>query len=347
MKKENATITIQTLKTAIREKKTKRLYVFHGEETFLLNHYLGQLRKNLIDEITESFNFRKFTNENFSVQELVDCVECLPVMAENTMIVVEDVDIFKLAELERTKLAEIFADIPQYCTIVFTYITLQWKLDERYKKFYSIIIEHAAIVEFAKQDRRDLVSWVTRHFAANKKSVTPQLCGYLIDITDGTMTSLAGEILKICAYSGTDTITKSDIDAVTEPVPDAVVMQMTELMGVGEYGSAMVKLQQLLKKQEPPLSILSAIGGHFRRISTAKTLLDNGEGVAEFMSIYKCKDYYAKRFISIAGKFSAEFLHKVAELILETDYQMKTSFDDPERLLELLVLRISQEAKNG
>ena len=35
------------------------------------------------------------------------------------------------------------------------------------------------------------------------------------------------------------------------------------------------------------------------------------------------------------------------KLILETDMQMKTSFDDPQRLLELLILRLAQEAKHG
>ena len=35
------------------------------------------------------------------------------------------------------------------------------------------------------------------------------------------------------------------------------------------------------------------------------------------------------------------------ELVLETDYQMKTSFDEQERLLELLILRLAQEARGG
>ena len=46
-------------------------------------------------------------------------------------------------------------------------------------------------------------------------------------------------------------------------------------------------------------------------------------------------------------KFSKEFYRKAAELVLETDYAMKTSYDENERLLELLVLRLSQEACHG
>lgn len=51
--------------------------------------------------------------------------------------------------------------------------------------------------------------------------------------------------------------------------------------------------------------------------------------------------------MSAAGKFSAKFYANAAELVLETDRQMKTSFDDKQRLLELLLMRLSQEARNG
>ena len=48
-----------------------------------------------------------------------------------------------------------------------------------------------------------------------------------------------------------------------------------------------------------------------------------------------------------ARRFSPKFCAKAAELVMETDYQMKTSYDDQERLLELLILRLAQEARNG
>ena len=56
---------LQLLKAAIRAKDPARLYFFHGEETFLMHHYLDQLKKILLDELTESFNFHKLNNENF------------------------------------------------------------------------------------------------------------------------------------------------------------------------------------------------------------------------------------------------------------------------------------------
>lgn len=346
-KKQERSTGIAELKTAIREKTLGRLYFFHGEETFLLHHYLEQLRKILIDDLTESFNFHKLTNETFTLQAFADAVENLPMMAEYTMVWVDEVDIFKCSEADREKLAEVFADIPEYCTVVFTYETTPWKPDKRQKKFWSCIENNSTIVEFPKQEQRDLIAWSTRHFAANKKKITPDLCAYLIDITGGTMTALSGEISKICAYSGSDTIAKSDIDAVTEPVLDAVVFQMTDLLGRQEYGLALKKLRQLLQMQEEPLMILGAIGGHFRRLSTAKILQNHGRPPAELMKLCGMSEYAARRNMSAAGRFSADFYAKASELVLETDRAIKTSLDAPDRLLELLIMRLAQEARNG
>ena len=323
------------------------MYIVHGEEVFLLHHYLEQLRKLLTDELTESFNSHKLTAENFDIRSFADAVENLPMMAENTFVWVDEIDFFKMNELDREKMIDILSDIPDYCTVVFTYETTPWKPDKRLKKLWETVQKNAKIVEFPKQSQKDLIAWVTRHFAAHGKRIRTDLCAYLIDITGGTMTALAGEIGKICAYSGAPEIVKADIDAVTEPVLDAVVFQMTELLSQNSYGPALIKLRQLLKMQQEPIAILGAVSAHFRRMGTARTLSDNGRPSGELVKLCGITDYAARKTMSAATRFSATFYAKAAELILQTDVAMKTSLDDPQRLLEVLVIQLAQEARNG
>ncbi len=345
-KKAAPSNALAQLKSELKTKDLGRLYFFHGEETFLLNHYLEQMKKQRLDPLTESFNFHRLNNETFTIRDFADAVENLPMMAEYTFVQVDDIDLFKMNEADRTKMTEILSDIPDYCTVVFTYLTAFWKPDKRLKKLWEAVDGNGTIVEFAKQDQRDLIAWVSRHFAARKKRISTDLCAYLIDITGGTMTALGGEIEKICAYSGADEIRRSDIDAVTEPVLDAVVFQMTDLLSEGRYGQALLKLQQLLKMQQEPLAILGAVGGHFRRIGTARTLLDHGRNASELQKLCGIPDYPARKTMEAARRFRPEFCRKASQLVLETDYQMKTSFDDPERLLEMLILQLAQEATN-
>lgn len=334
------------LKTAIRSKMPERMYIFHGEETFLLHHYLGQLKKLLVDDLTESFNYHKLNSETFSVQAFCDAVENLPMMAEYTFVHVDDIDLFRMPESDREKFASVIADIPDYCTVVITYETVSWNPDKRMAKFWKAISENASIVEFTKQEQRDLVAWIGRHFAAAGKQISTQLAVYLIEITGGTMTALAGEIKKICAYSEADNIVKADIDAVVEPVLDAQVFRMTDMLSRGDYAQALETLQKLVKMQEDPLAILGVIAKHMRNISYARTLMDNGKNKFDLMKACGIKEYPAQKAFDAARRFSAAFCAKATELLMETDYAMKSSLDDKQRLLELVILRLAQEARN-
>ena len=159
------------------------------------------------------------------------------------------------------------------------------------------------------------------------------------------MTAFSSEISKICAYSCADEICKADIDMVVEPVMDAVVFQMTDLLGTGHFPQALEKLQTLLKMQQEPIAILGAIGAHFRKISTARVLMDHARPAAELAGIYGISEYAARKIMDGCRRFRPEFCKKSTELILETDYRMKTSFDQQERLLEMLLLQLAQEAK--
>ena len=338
---------LQELKLALRDKNPGRLYFFYGEEVFLLHHYLDQLKRKTVDELTESFNYHKLNSETFDMQSFADAVENLPMMAERTMVQVDDVDIFKLSENDRNHMTELLADIPDYCTVVFTYITVEFKPDKRLKKLWDAVDKNGTLVEFAQQSQKDLIAWITRHFAAYDKRISTDLCAYLIDLTGGMMTDLKSEIDKISAYSGAPTIVKEDIDAVTEPILDAVVFQMTDLLAAGNYGGALLKLQQLFKMQQEPIAILGAVGSHFRRLGTARTVLDSGRGSGDLMKLCGLSDYPARKTMDAARRFSAAFCAKSAELVIETDYRMKTSYDDSERLLELLILQLAQEARRG
>ena len=333
---------LQGLKQAIQAVNPQPCYIFWGEETYLLQHYLELLQKKLTDPLTEEFNYHRFSTETFSMDALSDSVENLPMMAERSLIRVDDVDLFKLGEKDRERLIALLGDLPSYCCLVFAYGASEYKPDRRQKKLFEAISQNATVVEFPKQSQRDLTVWIIRHFKSHQKTISPELCAYLIDITGGSMSALGGEIGKIAAFAPGSEIRRSDIDAVTEPVLDAVVFQMTDALGAGDYEGALKKLQVLYQMQQEPISILGAVGAHLRRISAARILIDAGKGGDELMKICGLKDYAARKTMGTAKRFSPRFCRQAADLVLETDSKLKTSFDEPERLFQL-----AQEAKHG
>ena len=174
------------LKGDLAQKTPGSFYVLYGEEDYLRRYYLSMLRRQLVDGPTEDFNFHRLTSENFSMQVLSESLEALPMMAERTMIQVDDVDLFALPEDDRTQLAALFSDIPDYACLVLVYA--DFKPDKRKKKLWDAMEKNAVLAEFAYQTERDLTAWIVRHFRAEKKNISPALCGYLLQRCGSSMT---------------------------------------------------------------------------------------------------------------------------------------------------------------
>lgn len=333
------------LKENIKAKTLGRCYILHGEEAYLRNYELSRIKKLALDDLTSEFNYHRFTQENFSIEALIDSVESYPMMAEKSLVQVDEVDLFSLPEGDRERLISMFEDLPDYCCLVFVYETTEFKPDKRKKKLWDAISENSLIVEFKKQSERALCDWISRHFKAFQKEIPQSLCSYLILQTGGSMTLLEGEISKIALYSDQANITKADIDAVVEPVLEAVVFDIADAIAAGNYTIALTKLQTLLKKQEEPVMIVGAIGSQMRRLNCAKTLAEHGKGPDALMKLYGMRESPARITMNQARKLPSSFCEKAVLLCLQTDEQLKTSYDDKARLTELLILRLSQEAR--
>ena len=343
-KKADNTGAFQALKDALRRKQPHHLYIFHGEEDYLRTYYLGTLKKLLVDGPAADFNLHRFDARTMDLGAFSDAIDAIPVMSETSFIQVDDVDLYQLESADRDQMAALLSDIPDYCYIVFVYDTCPWKPDKRMRKYHAVIEQNAQIVEFTQQPERELMSWVARHFASHGKRITPELCRYIINLCGGSMSAMVSEISKVASFCTAQDIARSDIDAVVEPVLDAVVFQLTDAIAEGRYASALQTLRTLLKMQQEPIPILGAIGSQLRRAAAARTMIAAGKGPDALMKLYGMSSYPAQKAFGFARRLPDRFFDAALPLCAETDYQLKTSYDDPESLLELLILRLAQEA---
>lgn len=336
------------LKADLKNGEFQNFYIFYGEESYLREHYLRLMTDKLTGGPAGVFNEHRFSAENLSPEALAEAVEAMPMMAERTFVRVDDVDLFKLAEGQREQYRSILADIPEYCCLVLNYDTVEFKINGTVKKLAEVVRSKACIVDFQKQSERDLTAWIYRHFKAAGKDISDELCRYLIFITDGKMVTLGTEIQKIVHYCTTVGVTKSDIDAVVTPALNAQTFDISNAIADGDYERALKKLQDLFAMQEEPILILGAISGQIRRLYYAKTISDCGKGQQVLMDLTGLKSSYAAGLaMTSARRVSDSFCKKAVELCLETDMGIKTGADDPERLLELLVLQLAQEVRRA
>lgn len=332
----------QRFKEALKSGAFQRMYVFYGEEDYLIHSCRKAMKKKLIDPLTEDFNYHRFNQENFTIDGFQEAVEALPMMSETTMVEVTDIHFFGFGETERNRMGEIFGDIPDYCTILFVYDAVEWKPDKRYKKLYTAMDGVCSQVAMNRQSERELIPWIRRQLATGKKVIQDDLARYLILQTGGSMTTLAGELQKLINFTDQEEITRYDIDQVVIPVLEAAIFDITRDIGNRDFDGALQKLRELLQQDIEPIAVNAVIGRQMRQMYTAKVLSEGGKGAFDLATLYGLRDFAARQVYEQARGYQKQQLREGCRLSAWTDYQMKTSGGSGEHLLEDMVLRMGQ-----
>ena len=303
----------QKLKSDLSAGNIGQVYIFYGEESYLREYYLGEIKKKLVPAGFEEFNYHRLSGKTLTMQELNEAVEAMPMMAERTLVVV-------------------------------VYDLIEYKPSKTYKKLYEALDKNAQSVKFEAQERSDLINWIARRFRALGKGIDAQTAEHLIFTCGALMTGLVPEIEKIGAYAKGKNITTDDINAVADPVLDAVVFDMTNAITKRDYGRASELLGQLLKKQEEPFVILAVISKELRRIYTARIALDNGKDKLWLMELWGMRsDYPARLLMEAARKTTSEWCSQSLLMCQRLDQRMKSEKGiDSEGELKLLLMRLAQ-----
>lgn len=333
---------LQKLKADLKTGALGCAYLFHGEESYLREYYLEEVRKQLIPAGFEEFNYHRLEGKNLSVQTLAETAEAMPMLAERTLVVATDWDLFKLAEEQREQLIAFLEDIPPYCCVIFVYDTVEYKPNRTMKKLMKALTDRVETVEFKAQDSGDLTAWIARRFKAAGKSIDRQTAEYLIFLCGGLMTGLVPEIEKIAAYAKGPAITQKDIDAVADPILSAEVFKLSDAVLQGDYDRAASILGDLLKMQTEPILILAALGSQLRRIYTARMAIDSGKDKYWLMELWEMKsDYPAKLLLSAAKKTTAAWCADAVKMCQTLDRRMKSEKGiDAAGELKLLLVRL-------
>ena len=320
-------------------------YVFHGEESYLREFYLSEMKKQLVAGF-ESFNYHRMEGKGLTVQALTETVEALPMMAQRTMVQVVDWDLYKLGEEQRNALAALLEDFPPYCCLVIVYDQIEYKPNKTYKKLYAALDKHVQAVKFEEQSQNEILKWVSRRFKAAGHTIDAPTAEHLLFTCGCLMNGLIPEIGKIAAYAKGERVTKADIDAVAAPVLEAQVFEMTGAVSKGNFDRAAEVLGTLLKLQEEPIMLLALIGKELRKLHTARIALDTGRDKFWLMERWNMRsDYPARLLLDNAKKVSREWCANGVKRCYEVDLRMKSvNGVDGAAELKLLLMELAQGA---
>ena len=326
----------ESLKKSIQDGNIGNVYTFFGEERYLLEYYLGRVRKMLIPEGLDGFNMKRINGKDMSVQRLSDELDALPVFCERTLIEVWDWDVSKLNDENAQRMIDLLTEPPEYVCVIFVYDTIEFKLDGRHKtsgKLKKLMNP----VEFKQPQQYDLTVWVARRFKALGKQISREDAEYFVFITGGLMNDMVGEVEKVAAYNVPPMIQRTAIDAVVTPALDAAAYKMTDAIMERRFDAAAKILGDLLAMQEPPHKIHFSISMKMRQLLAARVLYEQGKTKDQLMELCGIRfDFQARGMMNAARRVTLPWCRRAVLACSESALALNTGKDGKEVLAQLL-----------
>ncbi len=322
-----------------------RLYVLCGEEDFLRDSFLAELKKLCVAEGTEAFNYHRIPAGKPDISAIREAVEAMPFMSERTLTEVRDLDINRTAAYDPEELKALAADLPEWATLAFVFAP-GYAPDNRLSAVKALK-GAGEYLEFTAPGESELTRWIMRRAEALGKRIDAGTAAYLSWVCGERMNTLIPEILKIAGAAKGEEITRADIDAVAKRAPETTIFNLTDALGAKEYDRAASLLADLLAdRDEPPQKQIAMISEQFRRLYAARAAKDFGKPdsyITDCVPELAGRAYPLTLLKRACANYSRERLARAVRLCVECDCGMKSGGPDPSELMKELLVKLSMD----
>jgi DNA polymerase-3 subunit delta len=308
------------------------LYLFYGEERFLIERLVKKLRETLILPAQAEFTYYRFSGEEVDLTALCDLLNALPFFSARRLIILQNSDKLKKSVIE--PLVAYCRD-PMECNC-FVCIAEKPNLKD---PLYTAIARKGVIVHLRRLYRNQLGSWLEREATQLGYRLTPEASAYMVESGSEELAMLYSELLKVITYVGEKkTITLQEVSAVGGDEKMHSVFDLTEALARRHLGEGLKALDRLLAHGEPPLLLLRMITRQFRLLWQAMLYRRAGYSPEEIAKQIGLHRYFLRTLLPNSTHFTEEELHTIFQRLVQLDFLCKTTSIPPRRLLEKFVM---------
>lgn len=338
----------------IKNNNLKKMYLFHGEESYLINHYINEIKNKFISKDFEDLNYIKMDEKEFTVDKLINSLETLPFMSEKKIVVVKNSELFgtkkkMLSEDEEDKLIKYLNNLPDTACLIF--VTFD-AIDAR-KKISKEIKKNGTVISFDKLQLVELKKWIEKILRSHKKEMNQSDITYFINNLNyfdksgnQDLYNIENEIRKLIAFVGDkDVIHEGDINLVFVSTSQNNIFKLLDEIEKNNVKKAINILNELINEGEPIIKILVVLSNHIRNLFKTKLLLVQGYSSKMIAQELKIHPFVAGKLVDQSRRFDERRLRKLIDICLEFDAKIKLSKIKQQIATELLIIEMCKNNK--
>lgn len=343
----------------IQEKRFAAVYLLHGEERYLQEEIIDQLKKNYLGS-EEQFGYEKVEGGSLRLAEIIAQISEKGLFSSKRLLVVDNPPYLgssrKTVEQGDPEGPDenTLADEKESVGLLEDYIVEQQegrpgsvlvftteKADRR-KRIYKVIEKKGSAVECSILKGETLTDWVRQKAASLGKTIDRSAMDKLLLAGNHNLHYLSGELEKYSSYLGDceTVISGQVVDLLFSGDLQGNVFKLADAIAEKNHAGAESLLQLLLGRREKPLLIFFMITRHYRLLLQARCLLDEGLPPGQFASTLEVPPFVARKLQDQAGVYNRTALEDVIIMLQESDQKIKTGRLEPGQALTLIMSRI-------
>ena len=318
-------MTYDALEKELNSGKLNSLYLFYGEERFLLDNALKKIKKNF-GEMLQGINY--ILLDESSIDNLIYDIESPAFRYDKKLIIVKDSGLFKKDGRKKSgtpiqeKIASYILENSDVIEESVILVFVEETVDKN--SVFEAINKKGIVCQFDELNQTQLIKKLKQISNAYKVNADENVLAYLIDVSGTNMQFLINEIRKLIEYAGENgTITKDSIDKLAIKQIDSVVFELTDNLGARNIKKALEILDNLIYQKEPLQKILITLYNHFKKLYLCKIAVKLNKDIVISIGLKPNQTFLVTKYKKQCTSFTESELRDILREFTNLDYSSK------------------------
>lgn len=349
------------LKKEIDEKTLSPCYFFYGEEPFLAEEFIEELKQTLFSFDRHDHNIEKFDLADQSWMEVLDLARTIPFLFSSWRIIEVNIPMGKgdkLSSIEAKIIKDYFSSPSSHTILILIYPGRLKRGSPLFRLFSSFPSSLVWVKELKVLKDRPLFEWMKRKLSSLEKTANKDAMARLAELTGNNLARINHELEKVTSYVGEKKIIElDDVNSVSGWIKSFYEWEIVDNLEKAEFEKGLLVLDNLFKEGVRPEYVLGMTAKFFRDIFLAKLWLKEKE--KDRKDIFRelrphiqerFGNFYSKKFrefFALVDKISMRTLKILLAELEEIDLKIKTSDLSAQTLLEGFLFNYCQMRKDA
>ncbi len=334
-------VSIVELEKKLNEQKIESMYLFWGEEKYILDNCVKKIIK-LFGEMVKGINYIQIDESN--LQEIISDIETPAfgydkklIIAKNTGLFKKEgrkksIEIEKLKEKLETYINDNIEELKESVVLIF----IEEEADKG--KLLDLIDKNGITCKFDEQKPIELQKRLKAICDMYKVNIDSSTLQYFIECCGTNMQILINEIRKLIEYVGSgETINKEHIDKLSIRQIESIIFDLTDNLGQKNVSKALEVLHNLIYTKEPIQKILITLYNHFKKLYIVKVCVKYNKDIVSSLNLKPNQTFLVGKYKNQSRLFTEENLEIIINELIDLDYKYKIGLIDIDIGLEAIL----------